>query len=184
MEIWKKITHLDLAYEVEVSNQGKVRKIVDGNIHDFSTSPNSRGYVNIKLNHTDGIRYNHTVHRLVAITFLGLRKELVVNHIDGNRLNNNITNLEWVTRSGNMVHAQSITHLKRGREFSDEEVIAIINEFLINPITSNELATKLNVSSETLRNFFNRRSKKLITEDEYKNLRLVMKKNSNYGKNI
>lgn len=46
------------------------------------------------------------VHRLVAIHFipnpLGLPE---VNHIDGNRLNNDVTNLEWVTSSGNSIHA-------------------------------------------------------------------------------
>ena len=184
MEIWKKITHLDLAYEVEVSNHGNVRKIIDGNISNFSTSPNSRGYVNIRLNDAYNIRYNHTVHRLVAITFLGLKEKLVINHIDGNKLNNHVSNLEWVTRSQNSTHAKSINHLKRGIEFSDEELLNIIKEYLINPIPLNELSTKLNISRETLRTFFNKRSKKILTEVEYENLRLKVKKNSNYGKNL
>lgn len=48
------------------------------------------------------------VHRLMANTFLPSdvpTDELDVNHKDTNKLNNTIDNLEWVTRSGNCVHA-------------------------------------------------------------------------------
>lgn len=44
------------------------------------------------------------VHRLVAEMFLPGRKEQI-NHKDGNKLNNNIDNLEWCTRSHNIIHA-------------------------------------------------------------------------------
>jgi len=184
MEIWKKVTHIDLVENVEVSNYGNARKILDDKIHYYSTSPNSRGYVNIRLNHTDGFRYNHTVHRLVASTFLGYHDKLVINHIDGNRLNNRVENLEWVTRQQNVQHSMNITHYKRGKDFSDEELLSIINEYLENVIPLNELCVKLNISRETLRTFFNKRSKKILTEEQYNNLRVTAKRNSNYGKNI
>ena len=49
------------------------------------------------------------VHRLVALHFCeGANDELVVNHIDGNKLNNTATNLEWVTRSQNDLHAYKL----------------------------------------------------------------------------
>jgi len=185
MEIWKKITHIDFAYEVEVSNYGKVRKIIGEKIHNFSTKPNSRGYANIMLYHSDGIRYNHTVHRLVAVTFLGLRENLVINHIDGNKLNNHVSNLEWVTRSENCQHSKNISHLKRAKEFSDNEILNIVTDYIINPIPLNELSTKLNISRETLRTFFNKRSKKILNEVEYDNLRAEIKENGlRNGKNI
>lgn len=44
------------------------------------------------------------IHRLVAETFLD-NKQIQVNHIDGNKLNNKLDNLEWCTRSENMIHA-------------------------------------------------------------------------------
>jgi hypothetical protein len=48
------------------------------------------------------------VHRLLAMTFLETPDSiegLQVNHIDGVKANNAISNLEWVTRSENCLHA-------------------------------------------------------------------------------
>lgn len=48
------------------------------------------------------------VHRLLAETFINPGMDtasLTVNHIDGNKRNNNLDNLEWVSRSDNLLHA-------------------------------------------------------------------------------
>lgn len=46
------------------------------------------------------------IHYLVALAFLGYRKDgLVVNHKDGNKHNNNIENLEYCTQSYNSKHS-------------------------------------------------------------------------------
>ncbi|CAE7357887.1 unnamed protein product [Symbiodinium natans] len=49
------------------------------------------------------------VHRLVAATFLGQPEspDLVVNHRDSDRTNNHVRNLEYVTKSQNLLHAYS-----------------------------------------------------------------------------
>jgi len=63
------------------------------------------------------------VHRIVAKAFLkNIDGKNEVNHIDGNKLNNNSSNLEYVTRSENMLHAYSL-----GLEYrlSNEAIIDI-----------------------------------------------------------
>lgn len=46
------------------------------------------------------------IHRLVAESFIpNPEGKLEVNHKDGNPSNNNIKNLEWVTKSENMLHS-------------------------------------------------------------------------------
>ena len=47
------------------------------------------------------------VHRLVLSTFNPIdgMENLDVNHIDGNKLNNRLDNLEWCTRSENIIHS-------------------------------------------------------------------------------
>ena len=57
---------------------------------------------------------SHLVHRLVSVAFIpNPEKKPHVNHRDGNKLNNTTSNLEWVTRSENELHAHSIG-LKEG----------------------------------------------------------------------
>jgi hypothetical protein len=57
----------------------------------------------------DSVRTTHSVHRLVASAFCPNSKHLEqVNHIDGNKKNNNASNLEWVTRSQNAIHAHTV----------------------------------------------------------------------------
>jgi hypothetical protein len=49
------------------------------------------------------------VHVMVALAFLGVRPpKHDINHIDGDKHNNNASNLEYVTRSQNLIHARSL----------------------------------------------------------------------------
>jgi len=62
---------------------------------------------------------NLYVHRLVAMAYLGTPKEgLEVNHKDGDKHNNKPENLEWVTKSENMLHAarNGLLNIKRGED--------------------------------------------------------------------
>jgi hypothetical protein len=96
--------------EYEVSDDGQVRR--NGRILSQGTTRNGYKRVNVSV---QGIGKTLSVHRLVAHAFAenpgGLNE---VNHIDGDKTNNVASNLEWSTRSGNLLHAYA-TGLKSPR---------------------------------------------------------------------
>lgn len=105
-EIYKSIPGYESHYEI--SNLGNVRGLVRGNL--LKGEVTNKGYIRVSLS-KEGKVIRHSVHRLVALTFLAntLGKSHI-NHIDNDPTNNNVTNLEWVTHSENMIHAH-----KQGR---------------------------------------------------------------------
>jgi hypothetical protein len=64
----------------------------------------------------DGATKNLLLHRLLATTFIPNPKGLPeVNHKDLKKRNNSLSNLEWVTKKGNAVHAASNFGSAKGR---------------------------------------------------------------------
>lgn len=59
----------------------------------------------------DGVMQSFTVHRLVALVFIGPRPDgHEINHLDGNPSNNALSNLEYVTPIANRHHAFRVLH--------------------------------------------------------------------------
>lgn len=96
----------------QVSNFGQVRSYKKTGIsNDLYIKPKILklyisiwGYPEVRLSNIKKTK-KFRVHRIVAENFIlnnSLKKE--VNHKDGNKLNNHFSNLEWVSRSENMVH--------------------------------------------------------------------------------
>lgn len=106
-ETWKPIAGFEDRYEV--SNIGRVKRIkwapstYVGRILKQSISA-EWGYHSVSFI-KDGKEKKYMVHCLVAIAFIGKPKiGEEVNHKDGNKSNNRVSNLEYTTRSGNMLH--------------------------------------------------------------------------------
>ena len=110
--MWKTIK----GYENYIINtKGQIRRIIgkycpNGRILKSQISTNN--YIQICLC-KNGKAKMFRLHRLLAEAFLpNPANKPQVNHIDGNRKNNDLSNLEWVTVSENMLHAMYVTKNK------------------------------------------------------------------------
>jgi hypothetical protein len=111
----------------QVSNHGDVKNILTNKI--LSPRVQNSGYKIVHLNHS-GKRKALLVHRLVAIAFVpNTENKPFVNHIDGNKLNNASYNLEWVTPSENMRHAQNMGLMDNKNSSASKRMSAIGKAF-------------------------------------------------------
>ena len=115
--------------------EGRYKATSDGRILNAKTGLpvkpdlNQHGYLKLKLYRSkEETKKQTTVHRIIALTFLG-ESILEVNHKDGNKLNNNIENLEYVTKKENMKHAFE-NGLNLSYKLTDEIVLKIKERYL------------------------------------------------------
>lgn len=100
-EEWRPVPGWSGLYSV--SNHGMVMSDRTGMVR--VSHPNQGGYHSVRLSRA-GYGKTVRVHRLVAAAFVhGAGDKREVNHIDGNKANNRAENLEWVSRSENIRHA-------------------------------------------------------------------------------
>lgn len=113
-EIWLPLVGYEIYYEV--SNLGRIRSF-DREVNTKNNSTQIRqgkvlkqylthnGYLRVVVTKGNK-RKSNPVHRLIANTFIpNPENKPEINHKDGYKTNNVITNLEWVTRKENMIHA-------------------------------------------------------------------------------
>lgn len=122
------------------------------------------GYPSVNLTGS-GKRASVRIHRLVAEAFLPRPEGATeVNHIDATRDNNHIENLEWVTSSGNRLHAYRYGALSaKGSsnghsKLTESDVIEIRRHGNITSEMSRRIAPKFNVSPATIRDVAARRT--------------------------
>jgi len=85
---------------------GKVVFYPGKRLKPYVQKSNKTSYERVTLSKA-GITTRYFVHRLTAKAFIANpRNKPTVNHIDNNGQNNHHSNLEWVTHSENMLHAQ------------------------------------------------------------------------------
>jgi len=130
----------------------------------------------------NGKRTRCQVHRLVAQAYIpNPENKPQINHKDGNPLNNNIDNLEWVTQSENMRHAQESGMLnqfteksmanrsiqgkknqhnivKARRLFTMDEVAEIKETFAEGVKSARAIARELGCSNNTISNICNNKT--------------------------
>lgn len=84
------------------------------------------------------------VHRLVAMAFLPNPDNLPeVNHKDGDKGNNDVSNLEWISRHGNMQHAATLREKADSRSKKVIEIRADGSEVEHRNISAAAKATEL-----------------------------------------
>ena len=141
MEIWKDIEEFEGLYQV--SNLGRVKsleryvnhkrykkQLIKERIIKPTLSFDKYYYVGLYKN---GNVKNVTIHRLVCLSFLQkTNKKKEVNHKNGIKTDNRVENLEWCTRSHNILHAfkNGLKHGPKGEKngkskLTEKEVIKI-----------------------------------------------------------
>lgn len=105
-EKWKDVVGYEGWYSV--SSNGEIRRDRPGKRtyvgRIVTPTLDSYGYPQVHL-YKNGSRKQFGVHRIVAASFLGSNSDgLEINHKDCNKQNNAESNLEYVTRSENVLH--------------------------------------------------------------------------------
>lgn len=109
---WRSVPGFDVCFEV--SNQGRVRELIEGQYIPVPFSVNRGGYRVVPLRGL-GAKAQY-VHHLVMLTFVGPRPEgmRITRHLDGDSQNNDLSNLIYGTDAENA--ADKIRHGRSGRE--------------------------------------------------------------------
>lgn len=141
-EIWKPIPKFEEHYEV--SSFGRIRSIdriavnVKGITRSFkgrikAHGKHSGGYHQAKLYKGRRICHYIYVHRIVAICFIGNPPEGKndVNHKDGDKKNNHFSNLEWVSRSENILHSiYALDQPRNHAKLSPDQIKYAVNNYI------------------------------------------------------
>lgn len=109
--------------DYQSSSLGEIRSCKSGKWKPIRATLHSKtGYLAVSLR-VGGQYVTRSVHRLIALTFIGPADGRDVNHMNGIKRDNRLANLEYLSRGDNHRHAYR-TRLREpvGRKLSDEQV--------------------------------------------------------------
>lgn len=88
-------------------------------VRELSQTPNTDGYPSVRVYDREGRRKRITVHRLVALAWVGPQPEgRQIRHLDGDKTNNHATNLRWGTAKDNAADREQHGRTSRGQRHS------------------------------------------------------------------
>jgi len=178
-EKWKKIFIDNEEWNYEISNMGNIRNYTTKKL--LTPFLSNSGYYRVALS-KNGIKKKYSVHRLVAIHFVPIKKkyikqnltydDLVPNHIDANKTHNVKSNLEWVTIKENHNHIVK----KKGLELNfigekchlakmDNNTALKCCQLLSQGKSTKEISELLNVSKKSVQHIKNRETWCLLSKD-------------------
>ena len=161
-ERWLPVVGYEGLYEVsDLGDVRSVRRTTNSRAgHVLKATLNNWGYIQVHLSREGRVIWS-TVHRLVLAAFV--RPPAVGeqgNHINGVKTDNRLSNLEWVTPSGNIRHAHRTDLAPRGERSSrakltEAQVLQI--RALGKNLTGRELARRFGVSCSAISLILNRK---------------------------
>lgn len=170
-EIWRDVIGYEELYEVSNLGQVRTKEKIRWNSKCFAfrkvryltIKEHPSGYIYAALS-KDKKQRRYLVHRLVADAFIpNTNNKPFVNHMDGNKLNNVLSNLEWVTRSENAIHAFKIgLQCNKGEKHpkhkaTEKIVLEIRAKFQPRKYSSRRLATEYGLSKTNVLDIVNKR---------------------------
>ncbi len=112
---WAKVVGYENEYKI--SSSGVIASIRTGN--NLRPHKNKLGYIRVEL-WKSGKRRSTGLHRVLAFAFIpNPENKPDINHKDGNPSNNDLSNLEWCTKSENILHSFRVL----GRKSKISEVL-------------------------------------------------------------
>ncbi|MBM3984018.1 MAG: hypothetical protein FJ304_27870 [Planctomycetes bacterium] len=152
-ELWRDIPGFP---DYQAGSSGGIRSRKRGDWNVLRPTAHSRtGYLVVSLR-VGGRYVARSVHRLVAVAFLGEANGRDVNHKNGNKHDNALANLEYLSRGDNHRHAYR-TRLREpvGKRLTDEQVREIAR--LQGVVPQKVIAREFGVSRATVGLIHNRK---------------------------
>lgn len=164
-EIWRDVEGYEGDYQV--SNFARVKSLRRKKTKIIKLDIIHTGYLRATF-YKDGKTKSHYVHVLVAKAFIpNPENKSDVNHINGVKTDNRVENLEWTTRSENIIHAFANGLSKKGCEhgrakFTAEQVREIRRDCVPGDPERGfrAYAEKFNVNHKIVRDAYYRKSYK------------------------